>query len=137
MNDFTTDILQTLVNKGDLNECFRSHLENAVNVLLKTELTAFLDYEKYERAGFNSGNSRNGAYQRTIKTEYGELSLEIPRDRNGEFKQQTLPTYKRSNETLETTIIHLFENGGERCQRSSNELRKCTVIIIRPKRYPI
>lgn len=61
MNDFTTDILQTLVNKGDLNECFRSHLENAVNVLLKTELTAFLDYEKYERAGFNSGNSRNGA----------------------------------------------------------------------------
>ncbi|GMA45874.1 IS256 family transposase [Tetragenococcus muriaticus] len=111
MNDFTTDILQTLVNKGDLNECFRSHLENAVNVLLKTELTAFLDYEKYERAGFNSGNSRNGAYQRTIKTEYGELSLEIPRDRNGEFKQQTLPTYKRSNDTLETTIIHLFENG--------------------------
>ena len=87
MNDFTTEIVQTLVTKGDLNELFRSHLERAVNtLLLRTELTAFLEYEKYDRTGFNSGNSRNGSYSRSIKTEYGEL-------------------------TLETTIIHLFEKG--------------------------
>ncbi|BDP70428.1 hypothetical protein EfmAA94_16010 [Enterococcus faecium] len=78
-----------------------SHLEKAINSLLRTELTAFLDYEKYDRTGFNSGNSRNGSYFRSIKTEYGELTLEIPRDRNGEFKQQTLPAYKRTNDTLE------------------------------------
>ncbi|BDP70713.1 hypothetical protein EfmAA94_18860 [Enterococcus faecium] len=83
-----------------------THLEKAINTLLRTELTAFLDYEKYDRTGFNSGNSRNGSYFRSIKTEYGELTLEIPRDRNGEFKQQTLPAYKRTNDTLETTIIH-------------------------------
>ncbi|WHZ32567.1 IS256 family transposase [Desemzia incerta] len=111
MNDFTTDILQTLVAKGDLNELFRSHLEKALNTLLRTELTAFLEYDEYDRMGFNSGNSRNGTYHRTIKTEYGELRLEIPRDRNGEFKQQTLPAYKRTNDTLESTIIHLFEKG--------------------------
>ncbi|ELA96549.1 hypothetical protein OI9_03787 [Enterococcus faecium EnGen0001] len=62
MNDFTTEILKTLANKGDLNELFRVHLEKAVNTLLKTELTAFLDYEKYDRIGFNTGNSRNGSY---------------------------------------------------------------------------
>ena len=56
MNDFTTEILKTLANKGDLNELFRVHLEKAVNTLLKTELTAFLDYEKYDRIGFNTGN---------------------------------------------------------------------------------
>ncbi|WP_195640492.1 transposase, partial [Enterococcus durans] len=95
MNDFTTEILKTLANKGDLNELFRVHLEKAVNTLLKTELTAFLDYEKYDRTGFNSGNSRNGNYSRSFKTEYGELNLAIPRDRNGEFSQQTLPAYRR------------------------------------------
>ena len=100
MNDFTTEIVQTLVTKGDLNELFRSHLERAVNTLLRTELTAFLEYEKYDRTGFNSGNSRNGSYSRSIKTEYGELTLEIPRDRNGEFKQQTVPAYRRTNDTL-------------------------------------
>ena len=97
MNDFTTEILKTLANKGDLNELFRVHLEKAVNTLLKTELTAFLDYEKYDRIGFNTDNSRNGSYDRTVKTETGELHLQIPRDRNGEFKQQT--------------VIHLFRKG--------------------------
>ncbi len=111
MNDFTTEIMETLINKGDLDELFRCHLELAVNSLLQTELTAFLDYEKYDRAGFNSGNSRNGNYSRSFRTEYGELNLVIPRDRNGKFSQQTLPAYKRTNDSLETTIIQLFQKG--------------------------
>ncbi|MBK4841191.1 IS256 family transposase [Enterococcus faecium] len=111
MTNFTIEIMQTLLNKGDLDELFRDYLERAINSLLKAELTAFLDYEKYDRNGFNSGNSRNGNYSRTFKTEYGELNLTIPRDRNGEFSQQTLPAYKRTNDSLETTIIKLFQKG--------------------------
>lgn len=111
MINFTTEIMQTLLNKGDLDELFREHLERAINSLLQAELTALLDYEKYDRNGFNSGNSRNGNYSRTFKTEYGELNLTIPRDRNGEFSQQTLPAYKRTNDSLETTIIQLFQKG--------------------------
>ena len=111
MTNFTTEIMETLINKGDLDDLFRRHLELAINTLLQAELTAFLDYEKYDRTGFNSGNSRNGNYSRSFKTEFGELNLAIPRDRNGEFSQQTLPAYKRSNDSLETTIIQLFQKG--------------------------
>lgn len=111
MPNFTTEIMETLINKGDLDELFRCHLELAVNSLLQAKLTAFLDYEKYDRAGFNSGNSRNGNYSRSFRTEYGELNLVIPRDRNGKFSQQTLPAYKRTNDSLETTIIQLFQKG--------------------------
>jgi len=111
MNQFTTEIVEALVKKQDITEVFRTHLETAVNTLLVTELTAFLDYEKYDRIGFNSGNSRNGSYSRTLHTEYGDLNIQIPRDRNGEFKQQTVAPYKRSNDTLESTVIHLFQKG--------------------------
>ena len=111
MTNFTTEIMETLINKGDLDDLFRRHLELAINTLLQAELTAFLDYEKYNRTGFNSGNSRNGNYSRSFKTEFGELNLAIPRDRNGEFSQQTLPAYKRSHDSLETTIIQLFQKG--------------------------
>lgn len=111
MTNFTTEIMETLINKGDLDDLFRRPLELAINTLLQAELTAFLDYEKYNRTGFNSGNSRNGNYSRSFKTEFGELNLAIPRDRNGEFSQQTLPAYKRSNDSLETTIIQLFQKG--------------------------
>ncbi|HFL7170931.1 TPA: IS256-like element ISEfa13 family transposase, partial [Enterococcus faecium] len=109
--DFTTEIMEILINKGDLDDLFRRHLELAINALLQAELTVFLDYEKYDRAGFNSGNSRNGNYSRSFKTEYGELNLVIPRDRNGDFSQQTLPAYKRTNDSLETTIIQLVQKG--------------------------
>ena len=111
MNQFTTDIVDALVKKQDITEVFRSHLETAVNTLLTTELTAFLDYEKYDRIGFNSGNSRNGSYGRKLHTEYGDLNIQIPRDRNGEFKQQTVAPYKRSNDTLESFVIHMFQKG--------------------------
>ena len=57
MTNFTTEIMETLINKGDLDDLFRRHLELAMNTLLQAELTAFLDYEKYDRTGFNSGNS--------------------------------------------------------------------------------
>ena len=62
---------------------FRSHLECVVNTPLTSELTAFLDYEKYDCIRFNTGNSRNGSYERmlyTVHTEFGGLHLAIPHD---------------------------------------------------------
>ncbi|GEM_PF-846761 len=109
MNQFTTEIVKALVKKQDITEVFRTHLETAGNTLLTTELTAFLDYEKYDqydRNGFNSGNLCNGSYSRTLHTKYGNLNIQIPRDRDGAFKQQTVVSYKRSNDT-----IHLFQKG--------------------------
>jgi len=111
MNDFTTELIKTLLEGKDITEIFRYHVECAVNQLLQYELREFLDYDKYDRKGFNSGNSRNGYYERTLKTEYGDLSLKIPRDRNGEFENQTLTPYKRQSDTVEQMIIHLYSNG--------------------------
>jgi len=111
MNDFTTELLKPLLEGKDITEIFRYHVECAVNQLLQYELREFLNYDKYDRRGFNSGNSRNGYYERTLKTEYGDLLLKIPRDRNGEFENQTLTPYKRQNDTVESMIIHLYSNG--------------------------
>lgn len=111
MNDFTTELFKTLLEGKDITEIFRHHVESAVNQLLQYELREFLDYDKYDRKGFNSGNSRNGYYERTLKTEYGDLILKIPRDRTGAFENQTLTPYKRQNDTVESMIIHLYSNG--------------------------
>lgn len=111
MNNITTELINTLVAGKDVSEFFRSHLEVAMNELLKAELTAFLDYEKYERHGWHTGNSRNGNYSRCFETEYGKLNLVIPRDRNGDFQNQLLTPYSRREDSLESMIIHLFEKG--------------------------
>ena len=111
MNNFTTELAVALVNKQDINELFRLQLETAINVLLETELSEHLRYEKYNRKGWNSGNSRNGFYNRSFDTEFGTLNLRIPRDRNGDFTNQTLDPYGRRNDTLESAVIHMFQKG--------------------------
>ena len=66
MNELTTEIIAALAQKQDLDEVFRHHLEIAINQLLQTELAEFLGYERYSYAGINTGNNRNGSYERSF-----------------------------------------------------------------------
>lgn len=111
MSDFNTKILEALLKNDSIEEIFRQELENALNQLFVIELDAFLNYDKYDPSGYNSGNSRNGSYTRTLHTEYGDLHLMIPRDRIGEFHQRTIPPYKRNTDTLENSIIQMYSHG--------------------------
>ena len=111
MNDFTKDMANALFNQDKINDLFRQKLQQAVNDLLESELTAFLGYNPYERDGWNTGNSRNGAYYRKVDTQFGQIEIKVPRDRNGEFHQHTMPDYKRHTDILEQTVIKLYSKG--------------------------
>ena len=111
MNDFTKDMANALFNQDKINDLFRQKLQQAVNDLLESELTAFLGYNPYERDGWNIGNSRNGAYFRKVDTQFGQIEIKVPRDRNGEFHQHTMPDYKRHTDVLEQTVIKLYSKG--------------------------
>ena len=111
MNDFTKDMANALFNQDKINDLFRQKLQQAVNDLLESELTAFLGYNPYERDGWNTGNSRNGAYYRKVDTQFGQIEIKVPRDRNGEFHQDTRPDYKRHTDVLEQTVIKLYSKG--------------------------
>ena len=71
----------------------------------------FLGYEKSSILGYNTGNSRNGFYERDLDTSYGRLYIKVPRDRNGHFEQQLIPDYARRTDELETTLITLYKKG--------------------------
>ena len=53
---------------------------------LEVELSDHLGYEAHDPAGRGSGNSRNGAYPKTVRTDVGEVTLDMPRDRAGTFE---------------------------------------------------
>ena len=59
--------------------------------MLQGELDAHWGYEKHSPEGYRSGNSRNGTFPKKIQTEYGAKTIEIPRDRNGDFTQTRKP----------------------------------------------
>jgi len=63
---------------GLLKQLTKALLERA----MEEELTHHLGYEKHSPAGNNSGNSRNGKSKKIIKGNYGNVPIEVPRDRN-------------------------------------------------------
>ncbi len=89
---------------GIFSRLFSDTLEQ----MLETELTEKLGYEPYEAKGRNSGNSRNGNYQRKMRTSGGDVEINVPRDRNGEFHSELL---KKNTNEIEEKIIAMYGKG--------------------------
>ena len=78
---------------------------------LEVELADHLGYEPYDRAGNNSGNSRNGAYPKRVITEIGDVEVLMPRDRNATFEPRTVPKHQRRLDGLTGNVISLYAKG--------------------------
>jgi putative transposase len=78
---------------------------------LDVEMAEHLGYEPYESVGRNSGNSRNGSYQKTVKTDVGPVELRMPRDREGTFEPVTVPKHVRRLEGLGANVLSLYAKG--------------------------
>ena len=92
---------------GLLKRFVKAVLERALNA----ELTHHLGYERHDPAGNNSGNSRNGTSSKTLKGEFGELELEIPRDRTSTFEPQILPKHQTRFTGFDDKIVSLYARG--------------------------
>jgi putative transposase len=79
--------------------------------MLAGEITAELGYEKHSADGKNSGNSRNGYGEKTLKCEQGEMLIKVPRDRNGDFEPQIIPKHQTRFEGFDEKIITLYARG--------------------------
>ena len=78
---------------------------------LEVEMTDHLGYERHDPVGRGSGNSRNGHYPKTVKTEIGEVDLRVPRDRNGSFEPATVRKGQRRLDGLAGNVISLYAKG--------------------------
>ena len=92
---------------GLLTDLMRSVLQRGLEV----EMAEHLGYEAHAVEGRGSGNSRNGTYPKTVTTEIGEVSLAVPRDRNGTFDPATVPKRQRRLDGLSGNVISLYAKG--------------------------
>ena len=92
---------------GIFARLFASTLEQ----MLEAELSEHLGYEPYEAKGRNSGNNRNGKYTKKVRSSEGETTIQVPRDRNGEFEPQLVKRYTANTNELEDKIIGMYAKG--------------------------
>lgn len=96
-----------LGDEGILQQLTKALLERA----LQGELTHELGYEKHSAEGRNSGNSRNGATAKTVRGKRGEVRIEVPRDRNGEFEPKIIKKGQKRFDGFDDKIISMYARG--------------------------
>ena len=57
-------------------------LKKTINLLLQKDLTDFLCYKKHSVNVYNTGNSRNGYYERSVNTVRRPITVKIAHDGN-------------------------------------------------------
>lgn len=81
---------------------------------LEVEMAHHLGYAKGDplgRALAGGSNIRNGSTPKTVRTEIGEVTIEVPRDRAGTFTPQVVAKHQRRLAGFDEAVISLYAKG--------------------------
>lgn len=92
---------------GLLTQLTAQALESALQV----ELADHLGYEHGEAPSDGSGNLRNGTTRKTIRTDIGDVQIQVPRDRHGSFDPVIVPKHSRRLEGFDAAVLSLYAKG--------------------------
>lgn len=113
-DEILEEILKEYKNPEDLigkDGILKELTKRLVEKAMESELTHHLGYDKYSSTGKKSGNSRNCKSSKTIKGDFGEIPIEVPRDRNGDFKPQIIPKHQTRFSGFDDKIISMYAHG--------------------------
>jgi len=102
---------QNFTSSTDVLNAMKEMFRDVLQETLEAEMDSQLGYGKYNISEKQTPNSRNGYSKKTVKSELGEVELNIPRDRNGEFEPQIIPKYQRNITGIEDKIMALYAAG--------------------------
>jgi len=106
-----SDFLDQFKTGEELDRFLKSVFNRGMEQILKGEMDHHLGYSKNDKKGDLSGNSRNGYSNKKLNSEFGEIDINVPRDRNGTFEPQIIPKRKKNRPGIETLIISLYAKG--------------------------
>jgi len=92
---------------GLLKQLTKALVERA----LQAEMAEHLGHGKNESVTNVAKNTRNGTSSKTLKGEFGELPVEIPRDRHGSFEPQLIPKHQTRWNGFDDKILSLYARG--------------------------
>lgn len=96
----------------DLQDFYKEIIGSFLQDGLEAELDDELGYSKYDYRSKGTDNSRNGYSEKTMKTSFGDVAVDVPRDRKGEFDPQLIKKNQTTiSEDIEEKIISMYAKG--------------------------
>jgi transposase-like protein len=99
-------------NGTDVNSIMRDMMSIILEGTLDAEMDEELGYSKYDYRNKDTENSRNGYSKKTMHTSYGDMDINVPRDRKGEFEPQVVKKYQNTvTQDMEEKILSMYAKG--------------------------
>ena len=96
----------------DIKDLFKEMIGTFLENGLEGELDEELGYSKYDYKNKATDNSRNGTSPKKVRSSYGEIDLEVPRDRKGEFEPELIKKQQTSiSGDIEEKILSMYAKG--------------------------
>ena len=96
---------------ADVYALLKDSFKDILQELMEAELDASLGYQKNQKGDVQTDNKRNGHSKKNLRSQYGESTIDVPRDRNGEFEPKLIPKYQRDISGIEEKVISLYARG--------------------------
>lgn len=117
MGFFTDDQIKQLIKEKnlktaeDVQEVLKEMFGETLQKMLEAELDNELGYSKYDYKNKKTDNCRNGHSAKRVRTKLGDVELEVPRDRNGEFEPVAVKKHQKDVSGIEDQVISMYAKG--------------------------
>jgi len=109
LKSLASELAKNIKTEKDLAALTQHLVKMTIETALATELTEHLGYDKHQSKV--RGNARNGSTPKTVKSQYGEIEIETPRDRDGSFEPQFVKKHQTRLTQMDDQILSLYAKG--------------------------
>jgi len=95
----------------DIQEVLKKLFGDALAEMLEAELENELGYSKYDYKNKVTPNSRNGHSKKTLRSDYGKLDIDVPRDREGQFEPAVVKKYQNDVSSIDDQVLSMYARG--------------------------
>lgn len=96
---------------GEAQGMLKDLLGDTLQELLESELEDELGYSKYDYSNKETDNHRNGYSKKNVISSMGEIELNVPRDRKGEFEPQIVKKRQTDISSIEDQVLSMYAKG--------------------------
>ncbi len=98
-------------NAEEMQEALKDVFGPMFEAMLQGEMDSHLGYEANDHGPKKTSNRRNGYISKTVKSVYGEIPVEVPRDREASFEPQAIPKHTRDVSGIEDKVLSMYAKG--------------------------
>ncbi|MGY0356287.1 IS256 family transposase (plasmid) [Enterococcus avium] len=95
----------------DMQDALKDVFGPLFEKMLQGELNNHLGYDAHSKEPKEHDNRRNGYGNKTLKTSFGEVAIDVPRDREASFESELIPKRKRDVSDIEGKVLSMYARG--------------------------